>query len=130
MTVTKRKNRATIFISPPLMAAIGNAPKLSSRLAVIADRYGEILWRARIDRRFGKAEFNALCDCCNGTSFEPAKLIDGAVLANFEESLIDGIAQKWEIDADLIAAKLRALNYSEQVALVEKIEQFWRGVEK
>lgn len=42
MTATKRKNRATIFISPPLMAAIGNAPKLSSRLAVIADRYTEI----------------------------------------------------------------------------------------
>ena len=128
MTTTKK--RATIFISALLRAVVGDVPKLSPRLAVIADRYGEILWRARIDRRFSSAEFNALCDFCNGTSFEPAKLIDGAVLANFEASIIDGIAQKWEIDADLIAAKLRALTYADQVALVEKIEQFWRGVEK
>ena len=130
MAVTKRKNRATIFISPPLMAVIGDVPKLSSRLAVIADRYTEILRRARIDTRFSEAEFNAIYDCCNGTWFEPAQLIVNAVLANFDDSLIDGLAEKWEIDAGEVIAKLRALTYADQVALVEKIEQFWRGVEK
>lgn len=128
MTTTQRKNRATIFISPPLMAAVGDAPKLSSRLAVIADRYTEILRRARIEKTFTDPELNALRDCCNGTIFEPAQLVDGAVLANFEDSLCDGLAEKWGIDAGIVAAKLRALTYAEQVALVENIEQFWRNV--
>lgn len=122
--------RTSIYLSPPLAAALDGIPAggQSRRLGDIADRFGEIMRRARIRHRFSEAELMALRDCCNGTWFQPSGLIDGAVLANFEDSLIDGLAEKWEIEAGACAEKLRAMTFADQVALVEDIEAFWRGV--
>ena len=122
--------RTTIYLSPPLADALDGIPSggQSRRLGDIAERFGEIVRRARIRQRFPEAELNALRDCCNGTLFQPAQLIDGAVLANFEDSLIDGLAEKWGIDAAAVTAKLAGLSFADQVALVEDIEAFWRGV--
>jgi hypothetical protein len=119
--------RTTIYIAGPLEQAIGASPSsLSGRLATIGDRYNEITRRVRVEAKFSEPELNALRDCCNGTLFEPAQLIDGAILANFEDSAEDGLYGKWEIDGQVTAAKLAALTYPEQVALVEAIEQWWR----
>lgn len=120
--------RTSIYLNPPIEAALNGADSISGRLGQICDRYAETNRRARIGQRFSTAELNALRDVCNGTRFEPAQLIDGAVLANFEDSLQDGIAEKWGIDASATIAKLRGLTYPDQVALVEDIEAFWRGV--
>jgi hypothetical protein len=122
--------RTSIYLNPPLLAVIAEMgdESISGRLGQICDRYTEINRRARIKHRFSEAELNAFRDCCNGTIFGPAQLVDGAVLANFEDSLIDGLADKWEIDASATIAKLRHLTYPDQVALVEDIESFWRGV--
>ena len=119
--------RTTIYISDVLARAIGASPdSLSGRLAQIGDRYGEIIRRQRIEQKFSDAELNALRDCCNGTWFDPAQLIDGAVLANFIDSKPDGLYEKWQVDGQSTAAKLAALTYPEQVALVEAIEQWCR----
>lgn len=120
--------RTSIYLNPPLEAALKNADSISGRLGEICDRYAETNRRSRITQHFSVAELNAFRDCCNGKIFSPAQLIDGAVLANFEDSLIDGIAGKWSIDAPAASAKLRELTYAEQVALVEDIQAFWRGV--
>ena len=120
--------RTSIYINPPIEAALKNADSISGRLGDICDRYAESNRRARISQRFSEAELNALRDCCNGTWFAPAQLIDGAVLANFKDSAPDGLYEKWEIDAPATIAKLRELAYPDQVALVEDIETFWRGV--
>lgn len=123
----KKKSRTTIYISGPLHTAIGASPySISGRLAVIGDRYTEIIRRQRVEAKFDEAELNAFRDCCNGTLFEPAQLIDGAILANFVDSEVDGLYRKWEIDGRATVAKLQALTYTEQVALVEAIEQWWR----
>jgi len=120
--------RTSIYLNPPLAEAIADIgdESISGRLGQICDRYTEIRRRARIKQRFSEEELSALRDCCNGTIFGPAQLIDGAVLANFEDSLIDGLAEKWEIDAATTITKLRDLTYPDQVALVENIELFWR----
>lgn len=119
--------RTTIYIAGPLEKAIGASPSsISGRLVTIGDRYSEIVRRQRVETKFAEAELNALRDCCNGTLFEPAQLIDGAILANFEDSAIDGLYDKWTIDGPATAAKIAALSYPEQVALVEAIEQWWR----
>lgn len=118
--------RTSIYLNPPIAATIEGAQSISGRLGAVCDRYSEIVRRSRIASRFSSAELNAMRDCCNGSWFEPAQLIDGAVLANFEDSLVDGLAEKWEIDASITADKLRCLSYPEQVALVEDIERFWR----
>lgn len=120
--------RTSIYLNPPLEEALKGANSISGRLGQICDRYAETNRRARITQRVGAAEINALRDCCNGTIFGPAQLIDGAVLANFEYSLVDGLAEKWGIDAPATIAKLRELTYPDQVALVEDIEAFWRDV--
>lgn len=120
--------RTSIYLNPPLEEALKGADSISGRLGQICDRYAETNRRARIRQRFDEAEMNAFRDCCNGTIFGPAQLIDGAVLANFEDSAPDGLYEKWRIDAPTTIAKLRALTYAEQVALVEDIEAFWRGM--
>lgn len=121
--------RTTIYLNPPIAAQLRpGTESVSGRLGSICDRYGEIRRRARIAQRFSEAELNALRDCCNGTFFDPAQLIDGAVLANFEDSLADGLAEKWGIDAEHLAARLATLPYHDQVALVEDIEAFWQSV--
>lgn len=122
--------RTTIYLNPPLAAALEDVGEgsTSGRLGAICDRYAEIKRRARIAQRFSEGEISAFRDCCNGTLFEPAQLVDGAVLANFEDSLIDGLAEKWDIDPVETVAKLRSLTYPDQVALVEDIEAFWRSV--
>lgn len=127
MRKAPKNRRSTIHRSPRLDEVIGaSPPSLSGRLSTIADRYLEILRRARVASRFSEPELNAMRDCCNGTWFEPAQLIDGAILANVEDSRVDGLYEKWGIDGDALAAKLRSLIFADQVALVEEIEQWWR----
>lgn len=122
-----KNRRSTIHRSPRLDEAIGaSPPSLSGRLSTIADRYLEMLRRSRVARQFTEAELMAMRDCCNGTWFEPAQLIDGAILANVEDSRVDGLYEKWAINGDALATKLRALSFADQVALVEEIEQWWR----
>jgi hypothetical protein len=120
--------RTSIYLNPPLEEALKGTDSISGRLGQICDRFAETNRRARIRQQFNEAELNAFRDCCNGTIFGPAQLIDGAVLANFEDSAPDGLYEKWEIDAPATIAKLRGLTYPDQVALVEDIEAFWRGV--
>lgn len=120
--------RTSIYLNPPIEAALIHADSISGRIGNICDRYAQIVRRARIAQRFSGAELNALRDCCNGTIFSPAELISGAVLANFEDSAPDGLYDKWGIDGAATAAKLRTLTYVDQVALVEDIERFWVGV--
>lgn len=120
--------RTSIYLNPPLEESLKDADSISGRLGQICDRYAETNRRARIAQRFSEAELNAFRDCCNGTIFGPAQLIDGAILANFEDSEPDGLYEKWGIDGKATAAKLRTLTYPDQVALVEDIETFWRSV--
>jgi hypothetical protein len=120
--------RTSIYLNPPIEEALKGADSISGRLGQICDRFAEINRRARIQQRFSAAELNALRDCSNGTWFDPAKLIDGAVLANFEDSAPDGLYAKWGIDGPATADKLRGLSYADQVALVEDIEKFWQAV--
>jgi len=120
--------RTTIHRSQRLDQAIGtNPPSVSGRLSTIADRYLEILRRTRIEQRFSESELNALRDCCNGMVFEPAALIDGAILANFRDAAPDGLYEKWGIDGESVAQRLASLSYPVQIALVESIEQWWRA---
>ena len=122
--------RTTIYLNEPLAAALTGLAQRgqSARLGDIADRFAEITRRARIAQRFSEADLMALRDCCNGTWFQPAKLIDGAVLANFTDSGPDGLYEKWSIDSAAVVEKLQGLSFPDQVALVEDIETFWRGV--
>lgn len=44
-----------------------------------------------------------------------------------EDSLPDGIGEKWGVDAPALVARLRALPYADELALVAGIEAWWRA---
>lgn len=99
----------------------------SGRVNQALDRFAEILRRERIEKQFSDAEWNALRDMLNGTLSEPAELIRGSLAMGWEDSIEDGIAEKWDVDPAAMQAKLAALSYVQEVAVVEAVERWWRG---
>lgn len=109
-----------------LDAAMGDTGSLSGEINKFVDRYAETVRRHRgVEKQFSDAELNALRDVANGWLAEPAATIAGGLAMELEDSLQDGIATKWEIDADALLAKLRALPYADELALVAGIEAWW-----
>lgn len=122
--------KAGIYIGTHLQAIIGvtgseSGITTSKRVNVIGDRYSEILRRERIERRFSDAEWCALRDMLNGTISEPAELIRGSLQMAWEDSIEDGLAVKWGVDASLLQEKLVALTYVQEVAVIEAVERWW-----
>lgn len=110
-----------------LDAAMGDMGSLSGEINKSIDRYHEVIRRHRgVEAQFSEAELNALLDVCNGWWAEPAAAIAGGLALELEDSLPDGVAEKWKIDAPALIAKLRALPYADELALVAGIEAFWR----
>lgn len=91
------------------------------------DRYHEILRRERVERIFSEAEWSALRDMLNGTLSEPASMCAGSLAMGWADSLEDGIAEKWGLDAAEMAEKLRALTYPQELAVIEAVERWWRS---
>lgn len=88
------------------------------------ERYYAVLAHAERSLNFTNAELNAIYDCCNGTIFEPA-LSDPGIVCNVQDSLINELADKWDIDGDALVTKLHALNPVQSWALVDKIERYF-----
>ena len=110
-----------------LDAAMGDVGSLSGEINKGIDRYHEVIRRHRgIEDQFSEAELNALRDVCNGWIAEPAATIAGGLAMELGDSLQDGITEKWEIDAPALLAKLNALPYAGELALVVGIEAWWR----
>jgi len=121
-------NRArSVRPAPVLIEATennGGGHGFSHRLAQIADRYLQLLRRTpRAD--LTEAEVNAIRDALNGTILEPAEDIRGALWVDIEDACVDGLAEKWEIDGPALVARLKALDYAQEVRLVEEVERFW-----
>lgn len=113
--------------APILEEAIANnggGNGLSHRLAQIGDRYLELLRRTDLPV-LTEAEMSALRDVNNGTWHEPAAMIRGALWLGIEDSLPDGIAEKWGIDGPALVKKLRGLSFAQEIKLVEGIEKWW-----
>ena len=98
----------------------------SGRVNQVLDRYAEILRRERVEKMFSDAQWNALRDMLNGTLSEPAELIRGSLAMSWEDSIEDGIAEKWDVDPQSMQQKLAALTYVQEVAIVEAVERWWR----
>ena len=109
-----------------LDAAMGDTGSLSGEINKFVDRYAEVIRRHRgVEKLFSVAEMNAMRDVANGWWAEPAATIDGGLALNLEDSIQDGIGEKWGVDAPALVARLRALSYADQLALVAGIEAWW-----
>jgi hypothetical protein len=99
---------------------------LSAALRESLARYFYMLDRARADLRdrFTAQELSLLCDCCNGTWWEPHTL-DG-IVANAEDTEQERY-DYWRVDRAALLDKMRALSLLECAALVDAVERFWRA---
>lgn len=94
------------------------------------DRLSEIIRRERVEKLFSEAEWSALRDMLNGTISEPAAMIKGSLAQAWDDSIEDGIAEKWGLDPAATAEKLRALSYPQEVAVIHSVERWWQEIAK
>lgn len=118
--------RTTIYLTDRAETALGRGDSLSGSINRIADRYHEVVRRSRVDLL--PAELDAVRDALNGWLAEPAATIAGGPALEVEDALQDGLAERHGIDGPELVAKLRALTYPQEVALVDAVERYWRTV--
>lgn len=121
--------RATIHLSTPADEVIGEVENLSGRINNIIIRYGGIM--SGETPTLALAEWQMICDMLNATVIDadyrdadPARFLWADIA---ESGRLDGLAEKWSIDTEALSAKVRAMTYSQQVAILEVVAKFWRS---
>lgn len=127
-----QEHKRSVYLTDRLRAVMGpvggdahGTVSLSGRITRIADRYGEILTRTRIQERFTPDEWDAICHIVIRLPQEPAASIRGLAVGVGDILPHEQLADPWPIDVDALLEKLRALSYTEEVALMEAVEQWW-----
>lgn len=73
-------------------------------------------------------EMAMVLDVLNGTGFfEPFSI--QIVPADIEDSLVDGYAEKWDVDGPALVEKIQSLDLWHLAALVDSVERWWNRVE-
>lgn len=117
--------RRTIYVGEGIARALGarieqEDGSFSGAVNGIAGRYADIVERSMPE--YTEREWCAICDANNGSwfldSFSPP-----LIWANVADT--PEIGEKWEIDADSLVSRLRALTYCQSAAVVDVIERFW-----
>lgn len=98
---------------------------VSGVLNACADRYLEIVRRSMPTLRV--EEWALIFDSMNGVWMQDqAGMLGGALGLGIRDSIsLDGLDKKHEVDGDALLAKLDALTYCQQVAVVDAAERFW-----
>jgi hypothetical protein len=122
-------SKKTIYLSDPAEAVIGEVESLSGRINNIVIRYGGIV--AAECPVLALAEWQMICDMLNGTVIDadyrdadPARFLWADIA---ESGRLDGLAEKWGIDTEALSARVRAMPYSQQCAILEVVAKFWRS---
>lgn len=127
--------RKSLYLGEVAEAVVNQASEkgdsFSGRLNSIIVRYAGMVDAAM--PALTLPEWLAVCDANNGTfleveaiKFDPAR----SAWLNVADSGPDGLAEKWGVNLEDLAQKLRAMSYPEQVAVWEIIQRFWRGNHK
>ncbi len=117
--------RTTIYLTDRAESVLAGGESLSGAVNRVADRYYEIVRRARIN--LSPAEIDAIRDALNGWLAEPAATIAGGPALEVEDALADGLAERHGIDGPALVDKLIKLTFAQEVALVDLIERWWRA---
>lgn len=122
-------SKKTIYLSDPAEAVIGEVERLSGRINNIIIRYGGIM--AAECPALALAEWQMICDMLNATvtdadyrDADPARFLWADIA---EAGRLDGLADKWDIDTEALSARVRAMTYSQQCAILEVVAMFWRS---
>lgn len=119
--------RLTVRLPEQAMSALGETDELSQRITACLIRY-EAICRDLMPR-FSRAEWCAIFDANNGASDVFAEVtgpMPPGVWANVEDAnRLDGLGEKWGIDAAALVSKLQGLSRAELLAVEEAIARFW-----
>ncbi|MBU1248825.1 MAG: type II toxin-antitoxin system ParD family antitoxin [Proteobacteria bacterium] len=122
--------RTSIYIGPALRTYLdertndGAYGSTSGIINAAADRLS-LLYKHAMPN-LSEAEWNLIFDCCNGSVLEPAENAVWGLVLNVEDSIVlDGTDEKWEVDGPALITKLKALDRTGILAIVDKAERFW-----
>jgi hypothetical protein len=118
--------RAPEELFPQLQARNEN---LSEAIRETLMRYFALMdsGRRQLDGVFEGNEVALMVDVTNGTLFDVVWMENGGELLSFEvlDSKPDGTWEKWGVDGEALANKLRGLNSLQGASLIDAIQRFW-----
>lgn len=118
-------SKKSIYISDAAEKVIGDNENVSGRINSIIVRYGTIMEKDCPE--LTESEWMMICDILNGTDHrdaDPARFLWADIS---ESGKLDGMAEKWEIDTEALSQRVRDMEYTQQVAIIEIVHRFWRG---
>jgi len=98
----------------------------SATIAKSLDRYFYAIDAARrgLRERFSAGEQGLLLYVANGALFASPCAIN-FIEHEVAAGIVDGLAEKWQVDGPALVEKLAALTYCEKLALVDAAERWW-----
>ncbi len=118
--------RTTIFRSDELENLERPSQKnFSQRISNICDRYNAIIRLHYPVKIFEFTELEMLKDCFSGKILRPAGLIRNLISEVEDAISINRLDVKWEVNAEKLLDKLKKLDYVQNVALIEHVEEYW-----
>jgi hypothetical protein len=88
-------------------------------------RYYDTIARSLATLTFSEAEASAICDALNGTMLDSPDTYRFAWAEIADADRLNGLGEKWGVDGQALAARVRALHPAELVALVDAVDRFW-----
>ena len=121
-----QNNRITIYAGPPmqrLIDQVGGAERRSGRINNVCERY-EYMIKEELPRlRFTRDEWCAICDVGNGTTIVPGDPGWHWLHASMWDA--PEMDDKWGINHEELAQRMRDLSLVGRAAVCEVVERFW-----
>jgi hypothetical protein len=102
--------------------------EFSARLAEIVEDYTAMVSRAKkeVAPLLSEAEWNYLRDMLNGTIVDAGADFAAYLAMDVEDAnRLDGLGEKWEIDASALAQKLKSLSFFHGYAIIKAVDEWW-----
>lgn len=119
--------KISIYAGAPIQRVLeGYADNRSGRLNTVAERYAYVV--ERDCPALSEAQWGAVCDALNGYWMDGGDSGAGVRLAWAEiedADRLDGLGEKWGVDAHALAMQLRDSTAGQQVAVAEVVQRFW-----
>ena len=115
-------------LTPDTLDACNARGSVSGTINRSVTRYVAIVEHSAAVTALSDAERDAVRDACRGWLPEPVQTIRGGPALEVADALADGLAEAHGIDGPALVAKLRALSFADEVALVDDVERYWHSV--
>jgi hypothetical protein len=117
--------RISVYVGPPLAAVLDGFENRSGRLNSIAERYSAMVKDELRRMEFSRNEWCAIMDANNGAHMEiggdsASYVMSWANIADSPET-----DEKWGVDHQVLAGRVRALGVAARIAVFEAIVRFW-----